>query len=127
MGLREEAQKQAQEQAKRDAEEQKRLEEERLKKKRDEEKELQEASDKAGVWCKNNGYQDVHSEKKTMMGGKKFPLHTAVKQQNAEMVECIVKCGGKKDCKDSKWQTPLQLAEKVCKGANRDRVVAALR
>merc|ERR1712187_154137 len=124
--LREEAQRQAQEQARRESEEKKRQEEERLQKKR-EEKQMQEASEKVGVWCQNNGYQDIHSEKKTFKGNKKFALHTAVKQQNAEMVELIVKCGGQKDCKDSKGVTPMQQAEKVCKGANRNRILAALR
>jgi hypothetical protein len=125
--LREEAQRQAEEQARREAEEKKKQEEEALQKKLEEEKEMQEASEKVGVWCRDNGYKDMHTEKKTFMGGKKFPLHTAVKQQSAEVVEMIVKCGGKKDCQDSKGQTPMQLAEKVCKGANRDRILAALR
>merc|ERR1712039_307660 len=124
--MREEAQRQAQEQARREAEEKKRQEEETLQKKR-EEKQMQEASEKVRVWCQSNGYQNMHSEKKTLKGNKKFPLHTAVKQQNAEMVELIVKCGGQKDCKDSKGVTPMQQAEKLCKGANRDRILAALR
>merc|ERR1712039_56052 len=124
--LREEAQRQAQEQAGREAEEKKRQEEERLQKER-EEKEMQEAQEKVGKWCQSNGYQDIHSEKKTFKGNKKFAMHTAVKQQSPEIVELIVKCGGQKDCKDSKGVTPMQLAEKVCKGADRDRILAALR
>merc|ERR1712187_740929 len=110
-----------------EAEEKNRQEQERLQKRREEEKQMQEASEKVGVWCQSNGYQDIHSEKKTFKGNKKFALHTAVKQQNAEMVELIVKCGGQKDCKDSKGVTPMQQAEKVCKGANRNRILAALR
>merc|ERR1712187_1029612 len=110
-----------------EAEEKNRQEQERLQKRQREEKKMQEETEKVGERCQSNGYQDIHSEKKTFKGNKKFALHTAVKQQNAEMVELIVKCGGQKDCKDSKGVTPMQQAEKVCKGANRNRILAALR
>jgi hypothetical protein len=93
----------------------------------EEEKELKRAEQAAKSWCKDNGYVDWNTEKKTFKGGRKFALHTAVKHRNAEMVAMLVKCGAKKDSKDSKGQTPEQLAITLNKHGEVDAILAHLR
>merc|ERR1711865_970644 len=71
------------------------------------------ALDKVNAWCKSNGYQDMNTQKKTFRGSTKFPLHTAVKHKNEEMVGLLLKCGVDKNATDSRQQTAGQLAEKM--------------
>jgi nucleoid-associated protein YgaU len=82
---------------------------------------------KVNSWCKDNGYQSFSTAKKTFKGNTKYALHTAVKHESLEMVKMLLLCGAKKDVKDTKGQTPLQLAEKMKKGNIRDQIMDALR
>jgi hypothetical protein len=85
------------------------------------------ARTKVIIWCRDNGYQNATTPKKTFKGNTKFALHTAVKQENPEMVNMLMLCGAARDVKDSKGQTPLQLGEKMKKGKSRDQIIEALR
>lgn len=107
--LRQEAQKAAEEQATREREE------------------MSAAQEKVSEWCKANGFQDIHTAKKTIRRATKLPIHTAVKHQNDEMVGLLLKCGAAKDAEDSKKQTPMQLAEKMNKNGSHDNIMAMLR
>jgi len=94
----EQAQEAAEEEDKRQQQEAKRL------------AELAAATESVIAWCKKNGYSDMNTPKKTMRGATKFPLHTAVKHQNVEMVGLLLKCGVDQQVQDSRKQSPLQLA-----------------
>jgi hypothetical protein len=82
---------------------------------------------KVNSWCKDNGYQNFSTPKKTFKGNTKYALHTAVKHESLEMVKMLLLCGAKKDVKDSKGQTPLQLSENMKKRNLRDQIMEALR
>jgi hypothetical protein len=62
----------------------------------------------AAEWCQNNGYTDVNTPKRTFMG-LKFPLHTAVKQGNIEMICLLLRCGASTEVKDHKGRRPKDL------------------
>jgi len=84
-----------------------------------------EAEKKVGGWCKNNGFlHGMNAPKKTYKGHTKFPLHTAVKYDNQEMVGLMLVAGAKTNVKDSNNQTPSQLAAKLNEHGSRDRVLA---
>jgi hypothetical protein len=84
------------------------------------------AQTKVNSWCKENGYQSITAPKKTFKGNTKFVLHTAVKHQSLEMVGMLLMCGAKKDVKDSKGHTPLQLAENIKSDTLRGQIIDAL-
>jgi len=93
-----------------------RVAEEQVKREREAAEQVAEhaaALDKVNAWCKSNGYLDMNTHKKTLRGATKFPLHTAVKHKNEEMVGLLLKCGVDKNAHDSRKQTAVQLAEKM--------------
>jgi membrane protein involved in colicin uptake len=90
-----------------------------------EEEEMRRAEQQVQVWCKAHGFQDVNVERKTFKG-KKYALHTAVKHQESEMVKMLIKCGARRDLKDSRGQTPRQVAEKISKSGGKDGVSQAI-
>jgi membrane protein involved in colicin uptake len=103
-----------------------RIAEEQAKREREAAEEVAEhaaALDKVNSWCKSNGYQDMNTQKKTLRGATKFPLHTAVKHKNEEMIGLLLKCGVDKNAHDSRKQTAVQLAEKM----KEDGILAMLR
>lgn len=102
------------------AEEQRKREEAAEEAKRD-------AEEKVAEWCKKNGFQDMCAQKKTFRGATKFPMHTAVKYNNQEIIGMMLLAGAEKDVMDSKQQTPSQLAEKLNKDGSHDQVIAMLR
>jgi len=63
------------------------------------------------AWCKDHGYHDVNAPKKTLRGVKKFPLHTAVKRGDKNMVQMLLQCGANKNVRDSRGRTPKDCAE----------------
>jgi membrane protein involved in colicin uptake len=107
--LREEARKAAEAEAERLRRE---AEEAEAARKAAEEEEMRRAKQQVQEWCKLRGFQDVNSERKTFKS-KKYPLHSAVKHQETEILKSLLKCGARKDSKDSRGQTPLQVAQKL--------------
>jgi len=85
-----------------------------------------EAQAKVSEWCKQHGFVDATSQKKTMTGNTKYPLHTAVKHNMQDMVDLLVRCGADKDALDSKKQTPVDLAQKLNKNGSLDPILATL-
>jgi len=88
------------------------------------------AQAEVSAWCKANGFSDMNTQKKTLRGATKFPLHTAVKQQDSEMVRMLLKCGANKDATNSKKQTSLDLAVKMSNGLpdmKAQKIIALLR
>jgi len=88
--------------------------------------EMQLAQKKVAAWCKTHGYSDVQTPKTTMRGNKKYVLHTAVKNEDCDIVKMLLKCGAQKDAKDTKGSTALQLVEKMKSGRPRDLMLDAL-
>jgi hypothetical protein len=89
--------------------------------------ELAAAQEKVSDWCKSNGYTDITLPKKTLRSATKFPLHTAVKHKNEEMVGLLMRCGADQRAVDSKKQSPRELAAKLNKNGSHDRILAMLR
>eukprot|EP00427_Karlodinium_veneficum_P025592 CAMPEP_0169098502 /NCGR_PEP_ID=MMETSP1015-20121227/20074_1 /TAXON_ID=342587 /ORGANISM="Karlodinium micrum, Strain CCMP2283" /LENGTH=252 /DNA_ID=CAMNT_0009159353 /DNA_START=42 /DNA_END=800 /DNA_ORIENTATION=- len=88
------------------------------------------AQRKVDLWCKKHGYKGVHTAKMTFKGCTKYALHTAVKHKDIEMVRLLLKCGANKRARNSKGQTPCDLALAIDKGIwrnLRNELVAALR
>jgi membrane protein involved in colicin uptake len=108
--VRQEAQRAAEEQARREREA----------------AELVAAQGKIDEWCKNNGFQDLNTQKKTYMGARKFALHTAVKHTHEEMVGLLLKCGADKFAKDSRKQTASELAANMNKKGSHDQILTLL-
>merc|ERR1712032_1179094 len=90
------------------------------------EKELREAQEQVNKFCKAKGFANMNAPKKKMFGGKKFPLHTAVKNEDLGMVKSLIKCGANKDAKDSMGQTAQALAKKNDKNGSMAEILAAL-
>jgi len=108
--------------AQREAEEKARNEQEAA----DRAAELAAAQAKVDMWCKSNGFKDAMLQKKTLRGATKFPLHTAVKHKDEEMVKLLMQCGADQTVLSSKKQTPRQLAAKINKGGSHDQILAML-
>merc|ERR1711907_755340 len=90
------------------------------------EKRVQEAGIKVKDWCKKNGYKDLNTQKTTYSRRTKFPMHTAVKHSNVDIVEALLLLGAKKDVKDSQKQTPSELAAKINTNGSHDQILALL-
>merc|ERR1712023_339744 len=90
-----------------------------------------EALEKATEWAKSNGYQDINTAKTAFhcnrLPSHKYPLHTAVKNNNKDMVRCLLLAGAQKDVKDSSNVTPRQLAERLNKSGSHRDTIAMLR
>lgn len=86
-----------------------------------------DAEEKVAAWCKTHGFEAMNRQKKTFRGNTKFPLHTAVKYSSQDIIGMMLLAGAQRDVKDSKGQTPLQLAAKLNKNGSHDQIVAMLR
>jgi hypothetical protein len=89
--------------------------------------ELAAARERVNGWCKKNSFSDLNSQKKTVRGATKFPLHTAVKQNDGEIVELLLKCGADHNAKDSRQQTPAELAATLNRSGSHDKIASLLR
>lgn len=88
---------------------------------------LAAAKKKVSEWCKSNGYQDMNIHKKTFRGATKFPLHTAAKHNNEDMIAMLLMCGVDKYALDSKKQTAHEVATKMNKHGSNEMILARLR
>lgn len=88
--------------------------------------ELAAAQEKVGEWCKKNKFYDINTQKMTIRGATKFPLHTAVKHQDDEIVRLLLKCGADQHVKDSRKQTPGELAAAMNKNGSHNQIIALL-
>lgn len=88
--------------------------------------ELEAARAKVDVFLKSNGFADVNTKKKSMMGGTKFPLHMAVGKNDAEMVAALIACGADVEVKNSAGKRPLDIAEKSNSNGSQADIVTAL-
>merc|ERR550514_844859 len=84
----------------------------------EEERRWRERSDKAAVehFLRANGFpsDDVNGKRRRMLRTA-FPLHVAVEQGNAQIVELLLWMGGDASKRNSSGQTPEDLARKLHK------------
>eukprot|EP00929_Paragymnodinium_shiwhaense_P084025 TRINITY_DN4490_c0_g1_i4.p1 TRINITY_DN4490_c0_g1~~TRINITY_DN4490_c0_g1_i4.p1 ORF type:complete len:224 (-),score=73.02 TRINITY_DN4490_c0_g1_i4:88-759(-) len=105
-------------------------EEERLRKVTEMQREAEEARDAADAarltaFLKEHGYSGANV-KRTMLFKSKYPLHSAVKVKDADMIRILRAFGADCAVKNSAGQTPLQLAQKSDKNGSHEGVIAAL-
>jgi len=90
----------------------------------------QEAEDKENrgrldAWLQQEKFVDVNHKRKSLIKSK-YPLHAAVKKQDADMVQLLLRYNADPTLKDSNSQTPKQLAEKSNKDGSLQRILQAL-
>merc|ERR1711972_1210011 len=74
-----------------------------------------ECDRKVSEFLKSRGFKgDVNSRKSSMLKYQ-FPLHVAVKEQDAEMVKLLILVGADKSLKNSSGYTPVQKADQYSK------------
>jgi len=61
-------------------------------------------------WLTRHGYRDANEPKQTFARHTKFPLHTAVKYKEVEIIKLLLLCGADKHAKDSKGRCPRDVA-----------------
>eukprot|EP00747_Dinoflagellata_sp_TGD_P215604 gnl/TRDRNA2_/TRDRNA2_88283_c0_seq1.p1 gnl/TRDRNA2_/TRDRNA2_88283_c0~~gnl/TRDRNA2_/TRDRNA2_88283_c0_seq1.p1 ORF type:complete len:256 (+),score=76.84 gnl/TRDRNA2_/TRDRNA2_88283_c0_seq1:84-851(+) len=76
-------------------------------------------------FLKANGFAGVDAKKKSMLSTS-YPLHKAVKENDAEMVQLLIDAGANPAQKNSSGQTPRALAEKCNKKGSHDTVLSTL-
>jgi len=84
----------------------------------DEQKQLQ-------AFLKEHGFTGVNG-KRTRMMKSKYPLHSAVKHKDANIVRMLLKSGADPALKSSAGLTAQQLALKINKAGSHDHVLSAL-
>merc|ERR1712194_263056 len=89
------------------------------------EQELRETQEKVTTFLKANGLKSVNDKRKKMCSSC-YPVHVAIAQNNAEVVQCLVRSGADLKQKNSSGQTAQQLAQKCNKKGSHDLVLQAL-
>jgi len=115
-----EMQRRQMEEAKREREAQEREEEARRA-----EKQRQDA-EKVAAFLKAKGFSSVTASRRKMLKTS-YPLHVAVADKDAEMVELLLEAGADPAQKNSSSATPEQQALKLNKNGSHDAVLAKLR
>lgn len=91
--------------------------------------EAAEARERVNSWCKRNSFGGgMSSKKQTFMplGVSKYPLHEAVAKNDKEMVELMVKLKVDRGAKNSKGQTPEDVARQNNTNGSMDNILAIL-
>jgi hypothetical protein len=78
------------------------------------------------AWLKQKGYKDINVPKVMRRRRAKYPLHSAVKDNDAEMVWLLLKCGANVEARNSENQTPVEVAEKLQKNDSHSQVLHLL-
>merc|ERR1712083_237535 len=74
-----------------------------------------EAGKKVSEFLKSHGFKDDANSRKSSMLKSWYPLHVAVKEQDAEMVKLLLSAGADRFLKNSSGYTPAQKAEQYSK------------
>eukprot|EP00929_Paragymnodinium_shiwhaense_P084022 TRINITY_DN4490_c0_g1_i1.p1 TRINITY_DN4490_c0_g1~~TRINITY_DN4490_c0_g1_i1.p1 ORF type:complete len:240 (-),score=79.96 TRINITY_DN4490_c0_g1_i1:88-807(-) len=93
----------------------------------EQDRQARDAADAARLtaFLKEHGYSGANV-KRTMLFKSKYPLHSAVKVKDADMIRILRAFGADCAVKNSAGQTPLQLAQKSDKNGSHEGVIAAL-
>jgi len=82
--------------------------------------------DELDLWLKTNELSGVNSKTGGGFMRTAYPLHLAVTQSDARVVELLLRFGANHKLKNSAMQTPRQLAMKKNKDGSHNSVLAAL-
>jgi len=89
-------------------------------------KEEREDQLKVDSFLKANGFANLDSKRKLMFKSF-YPLHRAVSQNNAEMVQLLLAAGARPMLKNSSSLSPLQLALKLDRSGSHMQVIKLLK
>jgi len=78
------------------------------------------------AWCKNNGFVNMSTQKKSLMSGTRFPIHVAVSKNDAEIVGLMLQLGVDASVKNNKGKTAADIAHKLNKNGSMDAVISKL-
>lgn len=92
-----------------------------------ERKEIEAAQRAVEDFLKTRGFRQLSLPRKAFCGATMYPLHVAVEENDASMVQAMVRCGADPQQKNSAKKTPLELAEKCNKGGSHEVIVSTLR
>jgi hypothetical protein len=84
-----------------------------------------EIDTKLKEWLQKHGYTDVNCRRKRLLKYK-YPLHTAVKNNDVEMVQLLLQSGSCHSNTNSSGLTPKQLAARSDKDGTYAAIIAAL-
>eukprot|EP00928_Gymnodinium_smaydae_P025900 TRINITY_DN204_c0_g1_i1.p1 TRINITY_DN204_c0_g1~~TRINITY_DN204_c0_g1_i1.p1 ORF type:complete len:250 (-),score=95.03 TRINITY_DN204_c0_g1_i1:192-872(-) len=82
-------------------------------------------SEKLQAFLKQHGYKDAKT-KRTKMFKSKYPLHSAVKLNDARIVKLLLEQGADATAKNSAGQTPATVAHNLQKDGSHTQVLALL-
>lgn len=91
--------------------------------------EAAEARERVNSWCKKNSFGGGMSSNRQALkplGLSKYPLHEAVAKNDKEIVELMVKMKVDRGAKDSKGQTPEDIARKNNTNGSMDNILSIL-
>lgn len=108
----------------RETQDARRCEEEKIIKER-QKKEEREDQIKVDSFLKRHGFSDIDSKRKTMFKSF-YPLHSAVSQNSAEMVQLLLAAGARPMLKNSSELTALELARKLDKNGSHGKAIKLL-
>merc|ERR1711879_59241 len=77
-------------------------------------------------FLREHGYSDVNAKRRCGLFKTKYALHSAVKENDRDVVRGLLNSGADPRLKNSKGQTPLQLAQKSDRGGSHADVIACL-
>jgi hypothetical protein len=80
---------------------------------------------KLGAFLKEHCYAGVNAKRSNFVRKSKYPLHSAVKHKDAEMVRILCASGADPALKNSSGQTPVQFAQKSDKNGSHGAVLGA--
>jgi hypothetical protein len=81
--------------------------------------------EKVTTFLKANGFADLDT-KRSRMFKSSYPLHCAVSNKNAEMVQLLLAAGARPTLKNSAGLSPLQLAQKLDKKDSHKEIIQLL-
>eukprot|EP00929_Paragymnodinium_shiwhaense_P047522 TRINITY_DN240_c0_g2_i2.p1 TRINITY_DN240_c0_g2~~TRINITY_DN240_c0_g2_i2.p1 ORF type:complete len:240 (-),score=94.42 TRINITY_DN240_c0_g2_i2:349-1068(-) len=84
-----------------------------------------EAKKKMQEFLKKHSFKGPDVKRSKLLGFK-FPLHSAVKHNDVEVVRILLANGANTSSKDSSGKTPYQLAQKIDKNGSHVRLMEAL-
>lgn len=119
---------QQREEEKRVAEEEEKLQQQAIRKQLEEAEKVRKR-ERVQQWLAKYGFSAVNEKKKKrgmLSSGYKYPLHAAVKAEDAAAIRLLLWAGADKSLEDSAKLTPLALAGKLGKKGSHKQVVAAL-
>mmetsp|Transcript_58642 Transcript_58642/g.136373 ORF Transcript_58642/g.136373 Transcript_58642/m.136373 type:complete len:241 (-) Transcript_58642:257-979(-) len=78
------------------------------------------------AWLKEHGYSGGARDPKKTCFKKKYPIHSAAKRGEHEIIEILIEEGANPADKDSKGKTALAIAEKKNKGSSHQGAIQVL-